>query len=126
MVNMRRKQRGITAYGLLFVFVVLGFALMMLLKLGPAYMKFWTLKSVMDGLQDAPEILTGGRAAIVGRLDRLMDMNEIDDISPSKFKVEKVGDDSYKVQVAYEQREHLMANVDAVLTFTHAVTVKDK
>jgi hypothetical protein len=126
MVKMLRKQRGITAYGLLFVLVVLGFTFMLLVKLGPAYMKFWTVKSVMDGLKDTPEVLTGGRAAIMSRLDRQMDMNEIDDVSPSKFKIQKTGDDSYEVQVAYEQREHLLANVDAVLTFTHAVTVKAK
>jgi hypothetical protein len=53
-----------------------------------------------------------------------MDVNDVKGIDPRAFTVQRSGDDSYDVSVAYERREHLFLNLDAVLTFEHAVRVR--
>jgi hypothetical protein len=124
MRSARRMQRGMGASGIFFAMVLFAFFLTLLVKLGPSYMSYWTLRSLMDGLAEAPEPIVGGKQAILSRLDGQMNINNIDGIMARDFVVKKVEDNAFDVRVAYERRQHLFANVDVVLTFSHGVTVK--
>ena len=119
-----RGQRGAGMTGIFLILAALGLAMMLLLKLGPFYMGFWTLKSVMNDVAESPEPILGGRPAIMTRLSNLMNVNDIRDLDPKSFQIRKIDGDRYEVKVAYERRAHLFANVDAILTFAHEVIVK--
>jgi len=114
------------ASGIFFSLVLLAFFVTLVLKLGPYYMSYWTLRSIMDDLAAAPEPLVGGKQAILSRLEGQMNINNIEGIAPRDFKVKKVEDNVLEASVAYERRQHLFANVDVVLTFSHGVTVKGR
>jgi hypothetical protein len=126
MVATPSAQRGIGGTGIFFGLVLFAFVLTILFKLGPSYMSFWTLKSLMDDLAEAPESVQGGRLAIVNRLNDRLNINNMGGLSPKELTVNKRADESYELKVAYERRQHLFANVDVVLTFSHAVAVKGR
>lgn len=126
MRTMPGVQKGMGTSGILFTIVVVIFVLTVTFKLGPGYMGFWTLRSIMDGLAQSPEPILGGRPAILKAIsDRLM-VNDVRNIEPRSFTVKKVSDDAFDVSVEYERREHLFFNIDAVLSFHYAVVVKGK
>jgi len=124
MINPCRRQRGIGVVGVFFVIVLASAIGTVLIRLGPAYMSHWTLTSIMNRVAESPEPITGGRKAILELIERGMDVNDVKGIDPRAFTVQRSGDDSYDVSVAYERREHLFLNLDAVLTFEHAVRVR--
>ncbi len=122
----RRAQRGAGASGIFLSMVAFVVVLTVVVKLGPSYMSYWTLKSVMDGLVDLPGSTLKSRQMILDRLDGQMHMNNIAGVALKDFTVQKTADDTFDVQVAYERRHHLFANVDAVLTFSYGVAVKSR
>jgi Domain of unknown function (DUF4845) len=124
MINPCRRQCGIGVVGVFFVIVLASVIGTVLIRLGPAYMSHWTLTSIMNGVAASPEPVSGGGKGILELIERRMDVNDIRGIDPKAFTVQRSGDNSYDVRVAYERREHLFFNLDAVLTFEHAVTVR--
>lgn len=124
MVRPRRRQRGIGMGGIFLTILLAAFVGTVLVRLGPAYMSFWTLRSVMKGVATSPEPVTGGKRGILDLIGRRLDINDVEGIDPKAFKIEKTGEDSYEVTVAYERREHLFFNIDAVMAFKHAVKVQ--
>ncbi len=124
MVKPRRRQRGIGMGGIFLTILLAAFVGTVLVRLGPAYMSFWTLRSVMNGVAASPEPVTGGKRGILDLIGRRLDINDVEGIDPKAFKIEKTGENSYDVTVAYERREHLFFNIDAVIAFKHAVKVQ--
>ncbi len=122
----RSAQRGMGAKGIFLTLVLLGIVLTLILKLGPSYMGFWTLTSIMDNLAEDPEPIQGGRPAIMDRLNKLMDINSVEGIEAKDFSIKKRDDNAYDLKVAYERRHHLFYNLDAVLVFTHEVVVEGR
>lgn len=124
MRDLRRHQQGMGLSGLLFIFVLVAFVAVVLLRAGPAYMSYLTLRSAMNSVAESPEPISGGKATIMDLINRRLEINDVRGIDPKSFKIQKTSDKTYDVQVAYERREHLFGNIDVVLTFDHAVTVE--
>lgn len=124
MTGSRKSQQGIGLSGLLFIFVLVAFIAVVLLRTGPAYMSYLTLRSAMNSVAQAPEPIAGGKPAIMDLINRRLEINDVRGIDPKSFKIAKTGDRTYQVEVAYERREHLFGNIDVVLAFNHAVTVE--
>jgi hypothetical protein len=119
-------QRGMGGKGILLTLVLLGIVLTLILKLGPSYMGFWTLSSIMDDLAKDPEHIQGGRPAIMSRLNKQMDINNVRDMQDKDFSIKKRDDNAFDVKLAYERRHHLFYNVDAILVFSHEVVVQGR
>jgi len=126
MPEMPARQQGMGMSGMLFVLVVVIFVVTVLFKLGPAYMNYMTMKSIMNGVAESPEPILGGKAAIMKVLENRMMVNEVRTIDSKSFAFKKVGEEAFDVTLNYERREHLFFNVDAVLTFSHTVAVKGR
>lgn len=124
MRNTRALQQGMGIGSIMFVIVVVIFFVTVLFKLGPAYMSYMTLRSIMDDVAKSPEPIVGGRAAIVRAVDGRMMINDVRSVDAKSFTVKKSGDDAYELAVDYEQRQHLFFNIDTVLTFHYSVVVK--
>jgi hypothetical protein len=124
MSGSRRHQRGMGLTGLLFLFVLVAFVAVVLLRTAPAYVNYLTLRSAMNSVAQSPEPILGGKPAIMDLINRRLEINDVRGIDPKSFAVQKMDDGSYDVQVAYERREHLFANIDIVLAFDHAVRVQ--
>jgi hypothetical protein len=123
---MPARQQGMGMSGILFVLVVVIFVVTVLFKLGPSYMSYMTMKSIMNGVAESPEPILGGKQAIMRVLENRMMVNDVRAVGVNAFSFKKAGEDAFDVTLKYEQREHLFFNVDAVLTFNHTVVVKGR
>ena len=120
----RAAQRGIGLNGAMVIIALAVFFLTLLFKLGPSYLTFMTMKSIMEDIAESPGPIQGGKAAIMTDLNKRMMINNVRSVDAKAFTIKKSGDDTLDVELAYEDRIHLFANVDAVLTFDHTVVVK--
>lgn len=120
-----RAQRGISTSGVLFGLALLGFAVTLIVKLGPHYMEFATVKSSMQRVSENTEVVQRGRRAVLERLSNALYINNVDSVTPQDFTFDRITG-GYELGVSYEAREHLFANVDVVLVFAHSVELLNR
>jgi len=123
-LRLRTHQGGMGMLSVIVIISLIAFFLTLLFKLGPAYMNFWTVRSIMNRVANPSEPIEGGARGIVSQISRQMEINNVGQVTPKDFKVTRTGENSYEVKLDYEQRQHVLYNVDAVLTFDHQVEVK--
>jgi hypothetical protein len=111
---------------ILVIVSLLIFFVTLLFKLGPAYMGFWTIKSVMDNVADQSTPIDGGTREIANQIGKRLDINNVAQVTTKDFKIRRTGENLYEVTLDYEQRQHLFFNIDAVLSFAYQVEVKGR
>ncbi len=118
----RHYQKGMTAIGWLLVLALIAFFTLITLRLVPMYLEYAKVSSVLESLQEESGITRRSRAEIVSLVGRRFDVNDIRDLDPKLIKVSK-DKGILTVSIAYERREHLLANVDVVAAFDKKVEV---
>jgi hypothetical protein len=116
------RQRGIGLLGIMFWIAFVSGAVGLAAKLGPSYMQFATVKSVMNGIQTDPELVGKSPREISSALSKRLDVNSVRGVSEKDFKLVPAGS-RRELVVAYEVREHVVANIDAVMAFNHRVAL---
>jgi hypothetical protein len=111
-------SRGFSLIGTLMLILLIVGAATTALKLGPYYLQYWTVRSVMDDMARDPDAATMGRQAIIQSLERKLYINEVRSVKNDSFSFDKT-DRGRVLSVRYEVREHLIGNLDALLTFDH-------
>lgn len=124
MSRMGSRQRGMGMLGVIFTIGLVAFFMTILLKLGPLYLNFWTIRSIMADVAEQSETIQGGGRGIADTIGKRMDINSVANITSKDFDIKKIDQNNYHVTVAYEQRVHLFFNVDAVAMFSYQVDVK--
>lgn len=116
------RQRGISFYSFLFFMAIVVFFAITGTKLGPRYLEFLTVKSVMKDVKNDPDISATSRSSVLRTIGNRLNINGVDDVSVKDFTYKKV-DNGFELSVQYEVREHLYGNIDAVLTFSNKVDI---
>jgi len=114
------RQRGLTLISWLVMFMVIGFFIMLGLRLGPIYMQNYSVKNIMADLQQEPLISRKPVGEIRQMLMRRFDINGIRNLGRDNIKISRSGGKT-KVEVAYETRQHIAGNVDVVVTFNESL-----
>ena len=87
-------------------------------KLGPHYLQFWTVRSVMEDISRDPATAAMGPQGVIQSLEKKLYINDVRSVSRDSFTLEKAAV-GRELSVHYEVREHLFGNLDAVLVFKH-------
>jgi len=112
----RQRQRGVSILGWLAILVLLGSVAMLVVRLGPHYIDFETIVSIVNALP-ANEVHTMDKATIRESLLKRFLINNIRDLNVNKVVDIDRRRETTVLTVHYERREHLIYNVDLVLTF---------
>ena len=113
MQSYRAANRGFSLIGtLIWVLLIIGAATTGL-KLGPHYLQFWTVRSVMDDMARDPNATAMGRQALIQSLEKKLYINDVRSVKNENFSFEKT-DTGRLLGVHYEVRERLFANLDAL------------
>ncbi len=117
------RQRGIGFLSVMIMLAAVGFVMMVIVKLGPSYMTYMTVKSVMSDVQADPKAFADRQGrGIIKSLTRRLEVNDVRSVDSKAFKLTRK-DGGMDLSVDYEVREHLVGNVDVVLVFKNAVTI---
>ena len=110
-------QRGLSAIGLLGGLALLASALTLILRLGPHYIDWQTMKSVFNGLPKA-QMHTMPKGEIRETLQKRFKVNSLRDFDLSEIVTIERQKGETTLLVQYERREPIVANVDVVLSFS--------
>ncbi|MBI5041027.1 MAG: DUF4845 domain-containing protein [Gammaproteobacteria bacterium] len=117
-----KSQRGMTAIGWLIVLGLIGFFVLLALRMIPSYLEYATVSSALESLQNEPGMSNKTPQEIRSMLGKRFDINDVKSISAKDVAIQKQGS-AYLVGVDYEVRMPVMGNVDVVMTFTKEIEV---
>ena len=109
--------------GLVFVVMIVASAVTLALRLGPHYIDFRTIDSVMQGLP-ATQIHQMSKSEIREMLLKRYKINNIRDLNLREVVAIERKKDQTDIVVDYEIREPLVYNVDALLTFSETYSYR--
>ncbi|GHA69982.1 DUF4845 domain-containing protein [Cognatilysobacter bugurensis] len=113
---MKRQQRGMTLIGFIMVLGVAGVFAYMGMKLIPMYSEYYTVKQSLEGIAKEPGITTQDTARIKDLFFRRLYVSYAENVKPEHVKITRK-DAGFVVNVDYEVRKPLIANIDVVGRF---------
>ena len=113
---MRNSQRGITLLGFIIVLGVVGLFAYVGMKLFPMYSEYYSVRSAMKGLANEPGIATTEPRRIQDLFFRRLNISYAANVKPEHVKFKRVGT-GWQMDVKYEVRKPLIANLDVVGRF---------
>ena len=114
-----RQQKGVTAIGWLIILGLIGFFVLLTLKMLPSYLEYFKVASSLDSLEK--ETLSTP-AEIRKLLERRFEISYVESIKPKDVSIKSAGA-AWNVIAKYDSRVHLFANVDVVMSFNKQVRV---
>lgn len=119
------KPRGITLMSFLIVLVVVGFFALVVMKLFPMYSEYYSLKGVMEEYAAQPNSAANSPTQMHNDLNRRFGIAYIDSVQKEHIKVTRTGGVS-QLNIAYEVRVPLFANLDVVGKFDNTVNLSGR
>jgi hypothetical protein len=113
------QQRGAGTIGWLAGALALVSIITLTLRLGPHYLDFRTLQAVMDSLP-ADEVHEMDNRSVRALLQKRFLINNIRSVKVRDIVKFDRSKNSTEISIGYEVREHLLFNIDAVLTFNES------
>ena len=117
------RQKGMTAIGWLIVLALIGFFVLLALRMVPAYMEYYKVVSTLESLEEETGWTDVSPQAIRRLLERRFDISYVQSITPRQVSIKPVGA-YYNVSAKYSAREHLVGNVSVVMEFHKQVKVR--
>ena len=114
-----KRQRGMTAIGWLIVLALIGFFVLLTLRMLPSYLEYFKVASSLDSLKK--ETLATPME-VRKLLERRFDVSYVETITPKDVSIKSAGA-AWNVTAKYDSRVHLFANVDVVMSFNKQVRV---
>ena len=121
----RSSQRGLTLLSFLVtmaVAIVLG---TLALRLLPAYLNNYKIKSSLEALQSQPEWASRSREDIIGSLQKHWDVDSVDDVTARDIAITREGRNT-RVRVAYDVTRPFFRNIDLVIHFDEAIEAAER
>lgn len=122
-----RRQYGLTAPGLLFVLMVVGFVATAAVKVGPAYLDN---QKVKQGLQSLKEQYAGkdlqdiSDKFILASMNKIISVNLLGPEASKSIAIRRIKGDVI-VSANYEVRNNFMSNIDVVIVFENEVNLAE-
>ena len=113
-------QRGMTAIGWLMVLALIGFFVLLGLRMVPAYLEYYKVVSSLESLEEESGFSNAGE--IRKLLERRFEISFVSVILPTDVEVKHQGN-NFAVTASYEVREPVFANVYVVMDFDKQVLV---
>lgn len=114
---MKRKQSGITLIGFVVVLGLVGVGIYLGMKLVPMYMEYYAVKQALSGMAEEQGIADNSPVKISDLFFRRLYVSYSENVKPSDVKIKRI-DRGWQVDVNYEVRKPMIANLDVIGKFS--------
>lgn len=113
-----KRQRGVTAFGIVMALLLVGIVTSFTLRVAPVYIEHFNVLASMKALKQGDESLQA--TAVKNALLNSFAINDVKNVDRHHILIERHGKVRV-VTVAYEVRKTLVANIDFVIKFSDSV-----
>ena len=117
--TMPRTQGGMTGLGWLTVIALIIFFALLVVKIVPIYIENYSVKTVLGSLEQEPLITQKPVREIRKMVERRLQINSVYDLDDAVHIEKSSG--VITVDITYEVRKSLFANIDIVVSFSDNV-----
>lgn len=111
-----KRQQGLTLMSILFILGLIGFFVLLTLKIVPIYLDHGKVKSALEALKATPGLESKGEFEIRDSLTKRFSINYVYDVKQDNITVVKHGN-YVKVDIEYETVVPLVGNLSALAEF---------
>jgi hypothetical protein len=111
-----KHQQGLTLISTIFLLGLIGFFVILTLKVVPIYLDHGKVKSALEALKATPELQTKSEFEIRDSLGKRFSINYVYDVKKEDIKVLKHGN-YVKVDIEYETVVKLVSNLSLLAEF---------
>lgn len=123
---MRNKQLGLTMVSWMLLAAFLGVMAVAALNIIPAYLQYFSVRSIMTDLKNDPDIRGKPPKEIKTMLRKRFRINNIEGIKIDEnitLKTTGAGSRGFIMDLNYESRGPIIGNLDYVATFKYSVEI---
>ncbi len=115
-----KRQQGLTLISWLVILIVAGFLVMVGIKVAPVYIENYAVKSILESLKTEPFAARKSVRELKNTILNRLDINNIRTLNGDNITIKR---DKSKttIQIAYEERRHIIYNAAIVMTFDEMV-----
>lgn len=121
-MNIIKKQDGMTTIGVLIVLLLIGFFVLITLRLLPMYLESFSVSTALESLKSEPEVASKTGPDILQLLQKRLDINDVEHVGRDNIDIRRT-DTGVVISVKYEVRKELWGNIDLVGKFDKSITV---
>lgn len=118
---MRRRQQGISYIGVMILIAIAGVILKVTTVVAPPYLEYMTIDKAIKAMLRDPQADNMSVADAKSGLSTRFEVNNVTDQKPEDFVYTKDGN-KLVIDLDYEVRRHLGANIDVVIHFKNTYT----
>ena len=111
-----KRQQGLTLISIIFILGLLGFFVLLTLKVVPIYLDHGKVKSALEALKATPDLETKGEFEIRDSLSKRFNINYVYDVTKDNITIIKHGN-YVKVDIEYETVVKLFGNLSLLAEF---------
>lgn len=115
------QQKGMTGVGWLVVLALIGFFVLLTLRMVPSYLEYYKVVSTLESLAKESGFETPTEIRLL--LERRFDISYVNTITPKDVLIKSAGQ-FYSVRAKYDARQHLFGNVSVVMSFDKQVMAR--
>jgi hypothetical protein len=115
-----KRQQGLTLISLVFILGLIGFFVLLTLKIVPIYMDHGKVKSALEALKATPGLESKGEFEIRDSLSKRFSINYVYDVKNDDITIVKHGN-YVKVDIEYETVVKLVGNLSLLAEFHDSI-----
>jgi hypothetical protein len=117
-----KHQRGYTLISLIFILGIVGFFVLLVLKIGPIYLDHSKVKNALAAIENSTDIETKSEYDVRTSLSKRFNMNYVAHLDAKDVKITKRGN-YLKVDAEYEVVEKIVGNLSVLVEFNDSFEV---
>ncbi|MEH6358370.1 MAG: DUF4845 domain-containing protein [Pseudomonadales bacterium] len=118
-----KKQQGMSGLGMLMAVVLVVSVMLLTMKLVPVYINDYAIGNAVASLKDDANLYSRSKTEIRKIIRKKLKADYTDDLSNDAITIEK-NKGVITIDVLYETRVPVIANIDLIATFSHQLEKK--
>jgi len=116
------NQQGLTFISLVFILGLIGFFVLLGLKIGPIYLNHSKVVNALADIKKIPDIEIQSESEIRNSLSKRFNINYVDDVTQDDITITRHGD-YLKVVIEYEVARKIAGNLSVLVEFNDNIEV---
>jgi hypothetical protein len=112
-----KRQRGMTLGGLMFLLLLMGFATYSAFRVLPAYIDYWTVRSILRGIATQPELDKVKERELRERFARELRLNNVSVVDANDLVIERVAN-GVLLSTEFSAKKPFIGAVNLCMDFT--------
>ncbi len=121
-IQRNSEQRGMTVIGMLLMIVVIGFMLLIAMKVIPMYIEYYTIKSTVEGIRKEPQLAQMSATDIQNSLQKRFDIGYVERLKARDLKIRNDAESRGRViELVYDDERELFYKLFVVLRIDETI-----